>query len=175
MIRTLDGISPQIHETAFVSEAAYVIGDVVIGPGSSVWPGAVIRGDSARITIGAHTNIQDNSVLHSDHGAIIGDHVTIGHGVVCHASKVGNHCLLGNGSVLNEGVDLGEYCLVAAGAVVIEGMVVPARRIIAGVPARERGEVEARHLQLMKSANDSYLARIARYKAHGNLSSKQDR
>jgi carbonic anhydrase/acetyltransferase-like protein (isoleucine patch superfamily) len=169
MIRTLDGISPQIHETAFVSETAYIIGDVVIGPGSSVWPGTVIRGDSARITIGANTNIQDNSVLHSDHGAIIGDHVTIGHRVMCHATKIGDHCLLGNGSVLNEGAELDEYCLVAAGAVVIEGMVVPARRIVAGVPARERGDVEERHLQLMKWATDSYVARTKRYKAQGNL------
>ena len=169
MIRSLNGISPQIHESAFVSEAAYIIGDVVIGPGSSVWPGAVIRGDSARIVIGANSNIQDGSVLHSDHGAMIGDFVTIGHRVICHATEVADHCLLGNGSVLNEGVKLGEYCLVAAGAVVVEGMVVPARRVVAGVPARERGDVEERHLQLMKSANDSYIRRVKPYKAQGDL------
>jgi carbonic anhydrase/acetyltransferase-like protein (isoleucine patch superfamily) len=162
-------MTPQIDATAFISEAAYIIGDVVIGPGSSVWPGAVIRGDSARITIGAYTNIQDNSVLHSDNGAMIGDYVTIGHRVMCHATRVDHHSLLGNGCVLNEGVELGEYCLVAAGAVVIEGMVVPARRIVAGVPARERGDVEDRHLQLMKAANDSYIARAVRYKAQGDL------
>jgi carbonic anhydrase/acetyltransferase-like protein (isoleucine patch superfamily) len=169
MIRSLDGVTPQIHETAFVSETAYVIGDVVIGPGSSVWPGAVIRADSARITIGACTNIQDNSVLHSDHGAAIGDYVTVGHRVMCHATKIGDRSLLGNGCVLNEGVELGEYCLVAAGAVVIEGMIVPPRRILAGVPARERGDLEERHLQLMKAANDSYIARTTHYKAQGVL------
>jgi carbonic anhydrase/acetyltransferase-like protein (isoleucine patch superfamily) len=173
MIRALDGVMPQIHETAFVSETAYVIGDVVIGPGSSVWPGAVIRGDSARITIGANTNIQDNSVLHSDNGAMIGDYVTIGHRVMCHATRIGDHCLLGNGAVLNEGAELGEYCLVAAGAVVIEGMVVPPRRIVAGVPARERGDVAERHIELMKAANDSYMRRTVRYKAQGNLEQRK--
>lgn len=169
MIRSLDGKTPQIHPKAFVSEAAYIIGDVVIGEGCSVWPGAVIRGDSARISIGAFSNIQDNSVLHSDHGAVIGEYVTIGHRVMCHASKIGDRSLLGNGCVLNEGAELGEYCLVAAGAVVIEGMKVGPRKILAGVPARERGDVLERHLQLMKGANDSYIARTSRYKAQGNL------
>ena len=169
MIRSLDGKTPQIHPTAFVSEAAYIIGDVVVGEGCSIWPGTVIRGDSARITIGAFTNIQDNSVLHSDHGAVIGDHVTIGHRVMCHASRIGSHSLLGNGCVLNEGAELDEYCLVAAGAVVIEDMKVGSRKILAGVPARERGDVQERHLQLMKGANDSYIARTPRYKAQGNL------
>ncbi|MBI4305536.1 MAG: gamma carbonic anhydrase family protein [Chloroflexi bacterium] len=169
MIRSLQGKTPQVHATAFISETAYVIGDVVIGEGSSVWPGAVIRGDSARITIGAFTNIQDNSVIHTDNGAVIGDYVTIGHRVVCHATRVGDGSLLGNGCVLNEGAELGEQCLVAAGAVVIEGMKVPPRKIIAGVPARERGDVEKRHLELMKWANDSYIARTKQYKAQGGL------
>ncbi|MBI4219699.1 MAG: gamma carbonic anhydrase family protein [Chloroflexi bacterium] len=171
MIRSLNGKTPLIHETAFVSESAYVIGDVVIGQGSSVWPGVVVRGDSSRITIGSFTSIQDNSVLHTDNGAVIGDYVTIGHRVMCHATRVGDGSLLGNGSVLNEGVELGEQCLVAAGAVVIEGMKVTSRKIVAGVPARERGDVEERHLQLMKWANDSYIARTKQYKAEGGLES----
>ncbi len=76
MIRSLGGLTPKIHETAYVSEAAYVIGDVEIGAGSSVWPGAVIRGDDGKITIGRRTNVQDNSVVHSDGDARIGDSVT---------------------------------------------------------------------------------------------------
>lgn len=88
---------------------------------------------------------------------------------MCHASRIGDRSLLGNGCVLNEGAELGEYCLVAAGAVVIEGMKVGPRKILAGVPARERGEVLDRHLQLMKAANDSYIARTGRYKAQGDL------
>ena len=91
MLRSLGGNSPKVHPTAFISEAAYVIGDVEIGAQSSVWPGAVIRADSGKITIGQRSNVQDNSVLHSDHDASIGNDVTIGHGVVCHARKIGDH------------------------------------------------------------------------------------
>ena len=79
VLRSLDGIAPRIHPTAFVSEAAYVIGDVEIGEGSSVWPGTVIRGDMGRITIGKYTCVQDNSVVHCDTDAAIGDYVVIGH------------------------------------------------------------------------------------------------
>ena len=85
-LRGLDGKSPQVDPTAFVSETAYIVGDVVIGPRSSVWPGAVIRADSGRITIGAGTNIQDNAVLHADADAWIGNDVTIGHGEIGRAS-----------------------------------------------------------------------------------------
>ena len=120
MIRTLDGKSPKIDPTAFVSEFAYVVGDVELGPNSSIWPGAVIRADSGKIQIGAGSNIQDNSVLHAHADAKIGDNVTIGHGVVCHARTIGNGSLIGNGATLNDGVILGENCLVAAGSTVVD-------------------------------------------------------
>ena len=95
MIRSFNGKTPRVDPTAFVSEAAYVVGDVEIGPYSSVWPGVVIRGDMGRITIGSHTNIQDNSVVHSDTDATLGDYVTLGHSVVCHAARVEDYALLG--------------------------------------------------------------------------------
>ena len=120
MIRTLDGKSPKIDPTAFVSEFAYVVGNVELGPNSSIWPGAVIRADSGKIQIGAGSNVQDNSVLHADADAEIGDNVTIGHGVVCHARMIGNGSLIGNGATLNDGVILGENCLVAAGSTVVD-------------------------------------------------------
>ncbi|MBM3939311.1 MAG: gamma carbonic anhydrase family protein [SAR202 cluster bacterium] len=120
MIRALGGKSPRIDPIAYVSEAAYVIGDVSIGAHPSVWPGAVIRGDHGHIAIGSRTNIQDNSVIHSDADVVIGDHVTIGHRVVCHAVWVGNYVLLGNGCVVNDGVVVGSRAIVAAGAVVLE-------------------------------------------------------
>ena len=126
MLRSLDGIAPRIHPTAFVSEAAYVIGDVEIGEGASVWPGTVIRGDMGRITIGKYTCVQDNSVVHCDTDAVIGDYVVIGHRVVCHAKNVGTRSLLGNGAVVNDGVWIGDECVVASGAVVLDDMQVPA-------------------------------------------------
>ena len=115
MIRGLDGVSPRIHDGAFVSEAAYVVGDVDIGEGSSIWPGAVVRADMGKITIGKWTCIQDNSVVHGDADVVIGDNVVVGHGAVCHARKVGDRVLVGNGATVNDGVEIGEDSLVAAG------------------------------------------------------------
>jgi carbonic anhydrase/acetyltransferase-like protein (isoleucine patch superfamily) len=167
MIRSLDGKSPRVHESAFVSEAAYVVGDVEVGAGSSIWPGAVIRADSGRIVIGARTNVQDNCTLHGDADVWIGDDVTIGHGVVCHAKLIGGHSLIGNGAVLNDGVETGEWCLVAAGAVVPENVVIPARSIVRGVPGKVIGEVLDRHVAMMKYAAEAYVERVARYRSAG--------
>lgn len=169
MIRSFGGKTPVIHETAFISEAAYVIGDVEIGPGSSVWPGVVIRGDSASIKVGAHSNVQENSVLHADEDQVIGDYVTIGHLVMCHAVEIGDRCLLGNGAVLNNGVKIGEGSLVAAGAVVVEGMEVPPNSLVAGMPARVRGEIKDRHRKIMDSATQAYIDLTPEFKAEGGL------
>ncbi len=169
MLRALDGKTPRVHETAFVSEAAYVIGDVEIGPRSSVWPGAVIRADSGKISIGEGSNVQDNAVLHADADAWIGDGVTIGHGVICHARKIGDGSLLGNGSVLNDGVELGERCLIAAGSTITENTVIPERSLVRGTPGKVLGAIRDRHEQLQRHAADAYVTRIARYKSSGGL------
>ena len=97
MIRSYRGMTPKVHPTAWVSEAAYVVGDVEIGAYSSVWPGTVIRADTIKITIGEHVNIQDNCVLHADSDATYEDYVTLGHGVISHAKHIKTHCLIGNG------------------------------------------------------------------------------
>ncbi|MBM3956656.1 MAG: gamma carbonic anhydrase family protein [Gemmatimonadetes bacterium] len=164
MIRSLDGLTPRVHETAYVSEAAYVIGDVEIGPGSSVWPGAVIRGDDGRITIGERTNVQDNAVVHADGDARIGNLVTIGHGVVCHARLVGDLCLIGNGAVVNDGVEIGECTLVAAGSTVPEGKKLPSHSLVGGSPARVRGRMRDRFLEQIRRAADLYAERAQRYR-----------
>lgn len=171
-IRSLNGKSPSIDPSAFVSETAYIVGDVVIGPRSSVWPGAVIRADSGRISIGAGSNVQDNSVLHADADASIGDGVTIGHGVVCHARRIGDGCLIGNGAVLNDGVELGEQCLVAAGATITENKEFPPRSLIRGVPGKAIGTIRDRHAELQRRAAESYVLRIERYRAEGSLESR---
>ena len=163
MIRTLDGITPRVHPTAYVSEAAYVIGDVIIGEGASVWPGTVIRGDMGRIEIGKYTCVQDNSVVHCDTNAVIGDNVVIGHRVVCHAKEVGDRTLLGNGAVVNDGVTIGAECVIASGAVVLDDMRIPSRSIAVGVPARVRGQVQDRHLKLGEYFNGVYILKAQRY------------
>lgn len=164
MLFELDGISPQVDPTAFVSANATLIGDVRVGPQSSIWPGAVIRADSGTILIGRESNVQDNSVIHADDDALIGDGVTIGHGVVCHAKTIGDGCLLGNGSVLNDGVILGNGCLVAAGSVIPENAVFEDDQLIRGVPGKTIGKTRSRHQELQKRAALSYVRRIARYK-----------
>lgn len=167
MIRSLDGKTPTVHETAYVSEFAVVIGDVVIGAQSSVWPGAVIRADSGKIVIGERSNVQDNSALHADADASIGDDVTIGHGVVCHARRIGDHSLIGNGAVLNDGVEIGQWCLIAAGSVVPERTKVPDRSIVRGVPGRVIDAIHDRHAEMIRVAGASYVERIPRYKSSG--------
>jgi carbonic anhydrase/acetyltransferase-like protein (isoleucine patch superfamily) len=169
MIRSLKGKTPKIHPTAFVSENAYLIGDIEIGANSSIWPGVVLRADRGKMVIGDRTNIQDGSICHADGGMLIGDDVTIGHLVVCHASNVGDHSLLGNGSTLNDTAEVGEWCILAAGAVLIENSVVPNHSIAAGVPAKVIGPMQQKHLDMVKMNADEYVTMAADYKAEGNL------
>ena len=169
MIRSLDGVAPRVHPTAFVSEFAYVIGDVEIGPSSSVWPGTVIRADAGRISIGARTCIQDNSVLHGDADVEIGDGVVIGHRVMCHAGTVGDGSLIGNGAVVNDGAEIGAGSLVASGAMVIERMTIPPGSMVVGVPARVRGPVQERHSRMIAATAAGYAEKAAHYKRQGAL------
>ena len=122
LIKTLEDKTPLIHPTAFVSEAAYIVGDVEIGEGSSIWPGTVIRGDRGKVKIGKYTNIQDNSVVHGDADVEIGDYVTVGHRVVCYSQYIGNQSLIGSGAILNDGVIIGENSVVGSGAMLLENM-----------------------------------------------------
>lgn len=171
MIRTLDGLSPRVHPTAFVSEFAYVIGDVEIGEGSSIWPGAVIRGDMGKITIGKFTCVQDNSVVHGDSDVVIGDHVVIGHRVLCHAKIVGDRVLLGNGTTVNDGVEIGDDSLLASGTMIVDDVKIPPGSLLVGVPGKVRGRVRKRHTELIKYYGDIYIEKTERYKKQGNLES----
>lgn len=171
MIRSLNGVKPRIHPTAFISELAYVVGDVEIGEGSSVWPGTVVRADMGSIKIGKNTCIQDNSVVHGDADVVIGDNVVIAHRVVCHAKFVGNRVLLGNGAIVNDGVDIGDDCILAAGCMVVDNMEIPAKSIVMGVPARIRGEVSDEQMARNKWFNDVYLELTERYMKDGELGS----
>ena len=164
MISAFDEKTPSIHESAFISDMAHIIGDVRIGEQSSVWPGAVIRADSGLISIGDYTNIQDNAVVHADQDASIGNSVTMGHGVICHAKQVGDGSLIGNGSILNDGVVIGEGCLIAAGTVISENTVIPDEMLVRGVPGKVIGKLRIRHSQLIRRASSAYTARVRRYK-----------
>jgi carbonic anhydrase/acetyltransferase-like protein (isoleucine patch superfamily) len=127
-----------IHPTAFIAPTASVMGDVALGEESSVWYGAVLRGDMAAITIGARTNLQDGTIVHVDAGVpcTVGARVGVGHRVILHGCTVEDDCLIGMGSVLLNGVRIGTGSVVAAGAVVPEGMTVPPGSLVMGVPGR---------------------------------------
>ena len=152
MIVTLCGITPQIDESVFVAETAAVIGKARIGAGSSVWYGAVIRGDSGEIVVGENTSVQDNVTLHCDGNAMyIGNNVTIGHNAVVHCHKVGDDTLIGMGAIVLSGAEVGSNCIIAAGAVVREGDHIPDNSLAVGIPARvvktlDPGTIEEMHM-----------------------------
>lgn len=144
MIRGFNGKSPRIANSAFVSEAAYIIGDVEIGENSNILPGAVIRADMGSITIGSYVSVEDNCVIHSGspHGpgdVIIGDKVLIGHGAVLNCHRIGSHVLIGMNATLLHDAEIGNYCIIAACALVGQGMKVPDRSFVVGVPGKIAG------------------------------------
>ncbi len=167
MIRSFGGKSPRIHPTAFVSEAAYVVGDVEIGEGSSIWPGVIIRGNGPKIKIGKFVNIQDNCMIHNDSDATYGDYVTLGHHVMCHAKTVETHCLIGNGAVVNGDAIIGHHSIVAAGSVVLERVVIPPNSFVVGAPAQVRSPTTERHLQMIQGTAQGYSRNGALFKAAG--------
>ena len=136
---------PILHPTAFVAPTASVMGDVVLDEETSVWYGAVLRGDMAPIRIGAHTNIQDGTIVHVDEGVpcTVGRRVGVGHRVILHGCTVEDECLIGMGSVLLNEVRIGTGSVVAAGAVIPEGMQVPPGSVVMGVPGRIVRRVDA--------------------------------
>jgi carbonic anhydrase/acetyltransferase-like protein (isoleucine patch superfamily) len=132
--------TPSIHDTAFVADGARIVGDVSLEAGSSVWYNAVLRGDSAPITIGPDSNVQDNVSIHVDagHPVIVGSQVSIGHNAVVHGCTIGDGSLVGMGAVILSGAVIGDGCLIAGGAVVLGGTEIPAGSLVAGVPAKVR-------------------------------------
>jgi len=158
------GKYPKMAMDVFVALNATVIGDVVIGEGSSVWFGSVVRGDVNYIRIGSYTNLQDNSVIHvttAKYPTIIGDQVTMGHRVLVHGCVIGSRCLIGMGAILMDGVEIGDESLVAAGAVVTPGTKVPPRSLVRGFPAK-----------VMRELTDEEVAEIERLAKHyANLAS----
>lgn len=167
MIRTFNGKTPKIAATAFVSEAAYVVGDVEIGENSSIWPGSVIRGDVASIKIGDNSQIEDNCVVHTGNPLIIGDSVHIGHNVVIHCSKIGNNVLIGNSATLLDNVEIGDLCVVAAGSLVREGEKIPSNSFVAGMPAKVKGPIKPEQLDRIEYGVKFYVDLAREYKQQG--------
>lgn len=175
MIKAFAGKMPRIASSALVSEAACIIGDVEIGENSSIWPGAVIRGDFGKITIGQNTAVEDNCVIHSGSphsemkDVIIGDEVHIGHGAVVNCAKIGNNVLIGmNATILHE-VEIGNFCIIGASCLVSEGMKIPDNSFVVGVPGKIKGQVSAEQTFWVKEAPEIYAKLVRRYKEQGGL------
>jgi carbonic anhydrase/acetyltransferase-like protein (isoleucine patch superfamily) len=162
------GDTPAVHESAFVAPTASIIGNATLAQDSSAFYGVSVRADTAAITVGAGSNLQDNVVLHADPGfpCSVGAGVSVGHAAVVHGCTVEDHCLIGMGATVLNGAVIGTGSLVAAGAVVLEGTVVPPRSLVAGVPAKVRRE-------LTEDESDGVRQNAARYvelaRAHRGL------
>ncbi len=173
MIRSLSGKTPRIAESAFVSEAAYVVGDVEIGEISGVWPGAVIRGDFGAIRIGKNTNIEDACVIHSGSPSnivgdvTIGDNVHIGHGAIVNCRKIGNNVLIGMNATILHDAEIGDFCVIGAGCLVSQGMQIPGRSFVTGVPGKVRGEVTPQQLWWVQEGPPAYAELARQYKQEG--------
>jgi carbonic anhydrase/acetyltransferase-like protein (isoleucine patch superfamily) len=155
-VRAVGDKVPVLAETAWVSEAAYVVGDVVLGEGSSVWPGAVVRGDFGSIRVGDYTTIEDNCVVHSGGQTIIGDYNIIGHSIVVHCARIGSSCLIGNHSTLLDDAEIGDFCLIAAGTLLPARTKVPDRSFVSGAPATIE-PIPERHLERLQGLSTANL------------------
>ena len=169
MIRSVNGKIPEIAESAFVSEAAYIVGDVEIGENAIVWPGAVLRGDFGKIKIGQNTAVEEGCVIHSGSlsgvgDVLIGDNVTIGHGAVLNCRKIGNNTLIGMNSTILHDVEIGNFCIIAAACLVSQGMKIPDRSFVVGVPGRIEGDVSGKKLFWIKESPKHYASLIEKYK-----------
>jgi carbonic anhydrase/acetyltransferase-like protein (isoleucine patch superfamily) len=156
--------------TAYIAPTAVVLGDVTIGAESSVWFGAVIRGDAEAIRIGRQTNVQDGVILHADPGfpCTLGNRVTVGHGAIVHGAVVEDGCLIGMRAVVMNGAKIGRGSMVAVGSIVTEGTDVPPGSVVMGQPAKIKREVTERDRERMKHAAKHYVAagKAYREKSH---------
>ncbi len=161
----LDQICPTLAESAYVADSAQVMGDVHLGAHASVWFGAVIRGDTERITVGEGSNIQDGSVLHADFGAplTIGKYVTVGHKVMLHGCSIGDESLVGIGAVILNNAKIGKNCLVGAGSLVTEGKVFPDGSVIMGSPAKLVRTLSPEQMQALRISAQHYIDNAKRY------------
>ena len=167
LVLALGGVAPRIAPDVYLAPCAVVVGDVEIGPASSVWFNATIRGDVAPIRIGARSNVQDSAVLHVDAGTpcLVGDDVTIGHGAIVHGTTVGNGVTIGMGAVALSRSRIGAGATVAAGAVVAEDAEVRPGALAMGVPAREKRLLTAAEQRASVENAARYVRNAARFAA----------
>lgn len=158
-----------VDSSAFVAANATIVGNVTIGAGASIWFGCVLRGDNEAIAIGARTNIQDLSVIHTDEGVpcSLGTGVTVGHGAMLHGAVVGDGALIGIGAVVLNGATVGSEALVGAGSLVTEGQAIPARHLAVGAPAKVVRELTEDEIMDLRKSAAHYVKRAEAFRRSG--------
>ncbi len=153
------GKSPLIHKTAFIAETAQIIGDVSIGKQSSVWHGAVLRGDIAPLIVGERSNIQDNCVFHgtSSYGVVVGNDVTIGHAVVLHGCQIGDKTLIGMGSCVMDEAMIPTNCIIGAGTLITPRTQFEPGHLILGRPGRMIRKLTEKELNYLEESAKNYI------------------
>ena len=165
-IYQLDDHSPQIDPTAWVADTAQVMGAVTLAADTSVWFGAVLRGDTETILIGEGSNVQDLAVIHADIGlpVVVGKHVTVGHQVMLHGCTIGDESLIGIGAVVLNGARIGRHCVVGAGSVVTEGKEFPDGSLIMGTPAKVVRQLTPEQIEGLRMSAKHYIQNALRFK-----------
>ena len=166
MLKPYKGILPRIDESAFIEDSAQIIGDVEIGARSSIWFNAVVRGDVHYIRIGERTNVQDNCTLHvtkDTYPLILGNDITIGHGVILHGCTIKDRCLIGMGAIILDNAEVGEDCIIGAGALVTEGAKVPPGSLVLGMPGKVKRDVTPEEKARILRSAQNYIEYSANY------------
>ena len=166
-IYALDGAAPHMADSAWVADSAQVMGNISLAADTSVWFGAVLRGDTETIDIGEGSNIQDACVLHADVGfpLTVGKHVTVGHQVMLHGCTIGDESLIGIGAIVLNGAKIGKNCLVGAGALVTEGKEFPDGSMILGSPAKAVRVLSPEQIAGLRRSAQHYVENARRYQA----------
>ena len=161
MMKSCDGHFPTQEEGSYLAEQAVLVGQVALGQDASVWYGAVLRGDNAPIRIGARSNIQDNCVIHVDHGlpCTVGQDVTVGHGAILHSCTICDRVIVGMGAILLNECEIGEDCIIGAGALVTQRTKIPPRSLVLGSPARVVRTLREEEVASIAASAQEYLAR----------------
>jgi carbonic anhydrase/acetyltransferase-like protein (isoleucine patch superfamily) len=169
MIIEYRGKRPKVDPSAFVAPTAVLIGDVEVGPESSIWFGAVLRGDNGPIRVGARTSIQDNAVLHVSEGGgtFVGDDVTVGHAAIMEDCRIERRALIGSNSTLLNGCTVGEGTLIGAGSVVAQGAAIPPGALAAGAPATVKKPLEGEAAAWIEISSGEYVKLSRSYLAQG--------
>ncbi|HET9949300.1 MAG TPA: gamma carbonic anhydrase family protein [Longimicrobiales bacterium] len=171
LVLPFQGKTPHIHPTAFLAPTAVIVGDVTVGPGSSIWFGAVLRGDDPEhgITIGARTSVQDNCVVHVGRWGptVVGDDVTVGHGAKFECCTIGNRTVVGMNAVILQNARIGAECVLAANTVVLEGAEIPDRSVVAGVPGVVKKTLEGSAARWIEGGGSHYVELSRRYLGEG--------